>query len=806
MPDPTARLRTALADQYRIERELGVGSMATVYLAEDLKHHRKVAVKVLRSDLAATLGAERFLREIEIAAQLQHPHILMLIDSGEVDGFLYYVMPFVDGVSVRDKLSAGTEIPMSEVLEILCDLTEALAYAHQQGVVHRDVKPDNILVSRGNAVVTDFGLAKAVSEATGPQNMTRAGIALGTPPYMAPEQATADPNTDHRADIYAVGCVAYELLTGKPPFVGPNAQVILAAHMTETPEPVTARRVGVPTALANIVMKCLEKKPEDRFQSTDELLIQLRALRSSSGAILATDAMPAISSSGFWARRKVVATTTAVAIAIVALAAWFVTGFGDESAGGDDDGIRSLAVLPFADLSPERDQEYLGDGIAETLIGTLSRLEGLRVAARTSAFSFKGRNEDVRTIGKQLGVSAVLEGTVQRSGNRIRITAQLIDAEDGFHIWSQTYDRDMDDVFAVQDEVTQSVVRALQVELMGDTAESVETHATENVEAYSAYLLGRFHWNQRTGPAIDSAATYFARALEMDSSYGKAWSGLAETYVLFPQYLPGVLPTDEALDRAERAARRAIALDQTIAAPHATLGALYQQKREFGRARQAYEQAVTVEPGYATGHQWYATYLIIMGETAEAVAHMRHAATLDPLSQIIAVWLATALDADGQPAAAGEQYERTLRLNPDAWRIHRDAWMHHLRLSNFEQSGTHLVRMFEIAGEPTTTAAQWQQRVVDPATRAAALPKIVDSVLPALSAASPVVVLWGLVPMKAEVLGLLGDTDRALDLLEQAYGDPQSDEEVLPLLTFVLNPALRDHPRFTALLRNVGVR
>ena len=292
MPDELDRLKTALADRYAIEREVGSGGMATVYLAEDLKHHRKVAVKVLRSDLAAALGAERFLREIEIAAQLQHPHILTLIDSGEADGFLYYIMPFVEGESLRAKLARERELPIAEAARILRDVVDALAHAHAHGVVHRDIKPDNVLLSGHHAVVTDFGVAKAVSEATGRNQLTTAGVALGTPAYMAPEQAVADPHIDHRADIYAIGALAYELLTGRPPFIGDNAQQVLAAHVTDPPDPVTRYRETVPPALADLVMRCLAKKPADRWQSTAELLPHIETFTTPSGGITPTDTQP----------------------------------------------------------------------------------------------------------------------------------------------------------------------------------------------------------------------------------------------------------------------------------------------------------------------------------------------------------------------------------------------------------------------------------------------------------------------------------------------------------------------------------
>jgi serine/threonine-protein kinase len=283
MVDVFERLRAALESRYAIERELGSGGMATVYLAEDLKHHRKVAVKVLRPELAAALGPERFLREIEIAAALTHPHILTLIDSGEADGFLYYVMPYIEGDSLRVKLAHEGELPVGDAVRILRDVVDALAHAHRHGVVHRDVKPDNVLLLESHALVTDFGVAKAVSEATGREKLTTLGVALGTPTYMAPEQASADPHVDHRADIYAVGVLAYELLAGRPPFSGPTPQEVLSAHVTQIPQAVTTHRPSVPPALAGLVMRCLEKKPADRWQSAEELLPQLEALMTPSG-------------------------------------------------------------------------------------------------------------------------------------------------------------------------------------------------------------------------------------------------------------------------------------------------------------------------------------------------------------------------------------------------------------------------------------------------------------------------------------------------------------------------------------------
>src|SRR5881398_3203965 len=304
MPDTFQRVADALAGRYRIERELGAGGMATVYLAFDLKHHRKVAVKVLRPELAAALGADRFTREIETAAQFQHPHVLPLLDSGEASGFLYYVMPYVEGESLRDRLAQHGELPIHDAVKILVEITDSLAYAHAHGVVHRDIKPDNVLLSSRHALVTDFGVAKALSEATGRQQLTTAGIALGTPAYMAPEQAAADPHLDQRVDIYAVGALAYELLTGRPPFIGLTPQEVLAAQVTQAPDPVQHHRPGVPLVLSQVVMQCLAKRAADRWQTAEELLAQLEPLATPGGGTTPTAAQPGLAPSwrGRWGR------------------------------------------------------------------------------------------------------------------------------------------------------------------------------------------------------------------------------------------------------------------------------------------------------------------------------------------------------------------------------------------------------------------------------------------------------------------------------------------------------------------------
>ncbi len=478
-------LQDALSGRYTIERELGAGGMATVYLARDLKHERRVAIKVLHPQLAATIGAVRFLREVTIAANLSHPHILPLHDSGQSGSTLYYVMPYIEGESLRDRLQRDGKLPPAEATRILQQVADALSYAHARGIVHRDIKPENVMLTGRNAVVADFGIAKAVSDASEtsqeetPGGLTNVGVVIGTPAYMAPEQALGDPTVDQRVDIYAWGVMAYEMLTGRQPFRGRNQQEILSAKVTQSPEPIAREDTKVTDSLPDVISKSLEADPNDRWQTVEEMLPQLEAssLQGTAGPMQTV-----------W---RIGVGSVLIVILVVSLwmAGRLLTG-GPSRA--DLAPRTSIAVLPFSDLSEAGDSEFFSDGLADELIASLSRLEDLQVVGRTSAFWFKDKEDDLQSIGEQLSVGSVVDGSVRRAGDRVRVSAQLIDVHDGFQLWSDTYERELDDIFAVQEDVAQSIASALQVELAaGDTM--IVQSGTENVDAYSAYLLGRFH-------------------------------------------------------------------------------------------------------------------------------------------------------------------------------------------------------------------------------------------------------------------------------------------------------------------------
>jgi serine/threonine protein kinase len=499
-----------LAGRYAIEREVGRGGMATVWLAQETKHERQVAVKVLHPDLAASLGAERFLREIGISARLAHPHIVPLIDSGEADGLLYFVAPFVAGGSLRARLDAEGRLPVREAVRIAQDVAAALDFAHRSGFVHRDVKPENILFADGHAVLADFGVAQLCCDAEDAARVTEAGVALGTPEYMSPEQAAGERQLDGRSDIYALACVVHEMLAGAPPFHGTTARATMARHVTEPPPPLRTLRPDAPPSVERALARALAKDPRARQPSAATFAAELASESYEHARVSA--AVP-----------------------------------------------RSIAVLPFVNASPDPENEYLSDGITDELIDALAKVEGLRVASRTSVFALKGKPNDVRAIGALLGASVVLEGTVRKAGQRLRITAQLSSADEGRLLWSQRYDRDLTDVFEIQDEIARTIVGTLRATSLADLGEPEPVRRAGSVTAYGHYLRGRFEWNKRSQEAIAEGIRWFERAIAEDPGYALAYTGLADSYALQVDYRS--VPVHEGLERAKHYARRALALD-----------------------------------------------------------------------------------------------------------------------------------------------------------------------------------------------------------------------------------------------------
>ena len=736
MTDPVARLSAALADRYTIERELGAGGMATVYLAADLKHDRRVAIKAIRPELAASLGAERFLREIRIAAKLQHPHILPLFDSGAVGDILFYVMPFVEGESLRDRLTRERQLPIEEALHLTREIADALAYAHSLGVVHRDVKPENILLAGGHALIADFGIACAVSAAGGPQ-ITESGLALGTPAYMSPEQASADPQLDGRSDLYSLACVLYEMLAGEPPYTGPTAQAILARRFADPMPSLRAVRDTVPEVVESAIRRALARAPVDRF----------------------------------------------------ATAAAFVEAFSAPATIRPRP--RSVAVLPFVNLSADPENEYFADGITEDVIAQLAKIRALDVISRTSVMPFKGRQQGLREIAARLQVATLLEGSVRRVGDRVRIVAQLIDAGTDQHLWAETYDRQLTNIFAIQTEVALRIADALKAELSPGEKARIGREPTSDLRAYQLYLQGRNSFIRYTADGIREAIRYFEEAIERDPRYALAHAAVGMAFMELGEI--GFMPPDEAFSRAAAAAARALALDPDLGEAHCVAAFVkFAVDFDWAGAEEEFKRALELSPSSADTYDLYGRLCSALERYDEAIAMQQRAQELDPLAHPADV--ATSLLRAGRYEQALEAARRAVALGRDYARGHATLGWAYCKLGRIDEGLAALERAVELSPGDSLWLAQLAEAygLAGKAERAREILRDLEG-----QASTRYVAPNHL----AYVYTGLGEYDRAMDFLEEAF--EKHAGAVYGIRGSFLFAPLRSHPRFVALLRRM---
>jgi serine/threonine-protein kinase len=734
--DSVARLRAALANRYTIERELGAGGMATVYLADDVKHHRKVAVKVLRPELAAALGPGRFLREVEIAARLNHPHILALYDSGEADGFLYYVMPYVAGESLRQKLKREKQLTLEEALRITQQVASALGHAHAQNLIHRDVKPENILLHEGEAMVADFGIALAVNAAAD-ERVTATGLAVGTPAYMSPEQAAGERDLDARSDVYSLACVLYEMLAGEPPYTGPTAHALIAKRMVDPVPAVRRLRAAVPLGVEQALMTALAKAPADRFAS----------------ALAFADALAAP------ARPR----------------------------------TPSVAVLPFLNMSADPENEYFADGITEDVITHLSKIRALKVISRTSVMAFKQRTQSLKEIGAKLEVTTLLDGSVRRAGDRVRIVAQLIDAETGQHLWGETYDRQLTDIFGIQTDVALQIAAALQAELSVDEQARIRKGPTSDLEAYQIYLQGR-HWLVRFTPeGMQRAIEHFQRAIAKDPGYALAHASVAMTFAELGE--GGLLPPDVAFGQARDAAAKALALDPGLGEAHCAVAHLKTLwDFDWKGAELEYKRALELSPGSADIYDYYGRMCAAVERYDEAIALQQRAQELDPLAHRMDV--ASTMLRAGRYAEAVLGAERVLESDPVYDRAHATLGWAYFKQGKQAQGVAELERAVSLSNANTQWLAQLGQ--------AYGLVGSTDKARKVLQQLEDRARWTYVSPYHlAFVYVGLGEVERALDMLERAF--EARTGAVYSIKGSVLLEPLRSHPRFVALLKKLNL-
>ena len=611
---------------YEILEKLGEGGMGVVYKAIDKKLDRIVALKFLAPHLVSNDESRRhFIREAKAAAALQHPNICTVYEIDEVDGQTFIAMAYLDGQELSQEIESGP-LKVERLIELTEQVSRGLQEAHGKGVVHRDIKPANIMVTvQGQAVLMDFGLAQL---AHGGSKLTKEGTSLGTSAYMSPEQTTGE-KLDLRTDVWALGVVLYEMATGQVPFQGHYEQAILYSILNEPPEPITAVRTGVPPELERIVNKCLAKRAGELYQTVSDLLADLSALKRGTES-----------------------------------------GAGRRPSSGSKDARPSIAVLPFENRSRGDEDEYFSDGISEDITSALGKVERLRVAPRSMAYQFKGKRPMPREVGAALNVGHVLEGSVRRSGNRVRINVELIAIEEGYQVWSERYDRVMEDVFEIQDEISQAIVEKLRVKLVGRVKELLAKRHTENLEAYNLCLRGRYYWYKRTAETIQKAMGFYEQALAEDPDYALAHAGLADCHTSLGFY--GVLPPKEEMPRAEAAALKALQIDADLAEAHTAIAAvesLYHWNWTAGERE--FRRAIELDSSYPVAHVYYSAFALLpLGRLDEAYSEWKRAAELDPVTPLVNVGPGVILFCQRQYDRAIEELQKTLELDPNYFWTH----------------------------------------------------------------------------------------------------------------------------------------
>jgi len=736
---------------YRILEKLGEGGMGVVYKAEDTKLKRTVALKFLPSELTRDAEAkERFIQEAQAASALDHNNICTIHEIGETqEEQIFIAMSCYEGETLKKKIERG-EIPLNQAISVAVQVAEGLSQTYGRGIVHRDIKPANIMITDDGVVkILDFGVAKLAGQA----RLTKATSTLGTVAYMSPEQVGGR-EVDSRTDIWSLGVVLYEMVTGQLPFRGEYEPAMIYSILNDKPKPMSSLREGVPRELERVVKRALAKGQDDRYQSASEMLNDLKALgERQKGGVWPPRIRPS-------KQRK-----------------------------------KSIAVLPFRSLSESKEDEYFSDGTTEDIITQLSKISELRVISRTSIMRYKNTDKSIPEIGRELSVATILEGSVRRAGERVRIVAQLLDVHTDEHMWAETYDRDMKDVFAIQSDVAEKIASALRAKLSPVEKERIERKVTDSTEAYHNYLKGRFYWNKRRGDDLRTAIEYFNRAIEIDPTYALAYAGLASTYIVLPQYSGQSMK--EAGPRAEAAAAKALELDPTLAEAHAVLGQIKMNCRfDWEGAESEFKRAIELNPSYPTAHHWYSSYLTYIGRLDESASEAELALELDPLSLVINTLV-------GYKEAHRKQYDKaicklkkTLELDPNFAPARLSLGEVYVWQGRFDEGIAEIEKVRTVVGSDPYGLGSLGY-AYGQADRRSEATDVLNELLGFSSRGYSLpfaiaLVYWG-----------LGDKDRTLEWLEKAY--QERSDGILSLKTDSTWHGFSSDPRFVALMKKIGL-
>jgi len=786
---------STFANRYQIIEELGKGGMGKVYRALDKKLNEEVALKLVKPEIASDeKTVERFRNELRLARKISHRNVGRMYELMEYMGVHYITMEYVPGQDLRSLIRQTGKLTTETALSIAKEVCEGLSEAHRLGVVHRDLKPSNILVDRqGDAKIMDFGIARSLKSKgiTGTRHM------IGTPEYMSPEQVDADDDIDQRSDIYSLGVILYEMLTGRVPFGGDTPLSVAYKHKNKKPPNPREFNAQITDELSVLVLKCLEKDKEARYQSAGEVRSLLEGIEKGLliSVIVSPQKKPLTSKEitvQFRFKRFFIPIALIILLTIGAIAVWQL--FLKKSAASLSSRKPIIAVLPFSDLSPQKDQAYFCDGMTDEIITKLSRLQEWKVMNKTSVMQYKNTDKNIKDIGRELGVTSILEGSIRKEEDNIRITAQLISVEDGFHLWSEIYDRKLERIFAIQNDIAENIVDALKQKLTPEEKQRLQKKTTENIEAYNLYLQGRYYWGQRTREAMPKSVEQFHKAIEIDPNYALAYSGLADCYIAGGgRHLD--LSAEEAYAKAREAAQKALELDETLAEAHNSLaGVLTSYFWFWERAENEFIRAIELNPSYATARIWYAEHLYSIGRHDVSIQQARLALELDPLSSMISTALGVSLYFGGEYDQAIQQYQRTLTVTPNFQRAIYWLGFGYIKKEMYRQGIEQFKLVFDLSGDSVDLAALGYAYAVAGQRNEA------EEVLRQLE---ELATQRYVSPVDLAMLHVgLDNNEQAIEYLEKAY-EEHADRMSWIKVNPVFDP-LRSDPRFQAILQRMN--